>query len=260
MTWLFSQAMVRACENSRCSQEPAAESSAGACSAGEPSALLSVMPTPHPFWRRDKTMDASGPFPSGQTCAVLTAGRGEELLTWFRAGFPVRTLVRRTPPARPASTVRRQDSGEKWRASFAKWDRDSSSWRTPQCSLAGGLEEFSETWPAWGSMWNGECWERTSWTGRTCETAFGYWPTPQATDGMRARMKVESMLKVHADSRGGRSYLARVLAHEFGLPQSAEFTEWLMFWPEGWTDSKPLETAKFHEWQQQHGDFSQLAA
>lgn len=45
--------------------------------------------------------------------------------------------------------------------SLAKYDPDSSSWRTPQCSLLGDSDEFSETWPRWGSMRNGECWERT---------------------------------------------------------------------------------------------------
>jgi hypothetical protein len=31
------------------------------------------------------------------------------------------------------------------------------------------------------------------------------------------------------------------------------WVEWLMGWPLGWTDLKPLATAKFLSWQQQHG-------
>jgi hypothetical protein len=31
-----------------------------------------------------------------------------------------------------------------------------------------------------------------------------------------------------------------------------EFCEWLMGWPVGWTELKPLEMGKFQEWQQQH--------
>jgi hypothetical protein len=31
-----------------------------------------------------------------------------------------------------------------------------------------------------------------------------------------------------------------------------EWAEWLMGWPIGWTDLKPLAMDKFHEWQQQH--------
>lgn len=33
------------------------------------------------------------------------------------------------------------------------------------------------------------------------------------------------------------------------------WVEWLMGWPLGWTDLKPLETDRFREWQQQHGGF-----
>ena len=31
--------------------------------------------------------------------------------------------------------------------------------------------------------------------------------------------------------------------------------EWLMGWPQGWTDLKPLETDKYHKWQQLHGNY-----
>jgi len=31
--------------------------------------------------------------------------------------------------------------------------------------------------------------------------------------------------------------------------------EWLMGWPLGWTELKPLETGRFHEWLRQHGGF-----
>ncbi|KPG94781.1 hypothetical protein AK821_18410 [Pseudomonas sp. RIT-PI-r] len=31
-----------------------------------------------------------------------------------------------------------------------------------------------------------------------------------------------------------------------------EWVEWLMGWPIGWTELKPLAMDKFREWQQQH--------
>ena len=34
-----------------------------------------------------------------------------------------------------------------------------------------------------------------------------------------------------------------------------EWVEWLMGWPLGWTDLKPLATDRFREWQQQHSPF-----
>jgi hypothetical protein len=32
-----------------------------------------------------------------------------------------------------------------------------------------------------------------------------------------------------------------------------EFSEWLMAWPIGWTDLKPLATDKFQQWLRSHG-------
>lgn len=34
-----------------------------------------------------------------------------------------------------------------------------------------------------------------------------------------------------------------------------EWCEWFMGWPEGWTALGALDSAKFQEWQQQHGGF-----
>jgi hypothetical protein len=94
-------------------------------------------------------------FPIWSDVAPLTADRGEELLTWFRAGFPARTSA--SPAAETDSTAPDPASGWKWPGSFAKWDRATSTWRTRQCSLLGGLDEFSATWPNSGSMRSGEC-------------------------------------------------------------------------------------------------------
>ena len=80
MSWLFSQALVE-------------EYSVANCSAGEPCAQLSVMPTQHKFWRNDKMMDVSNLSRFGLTCAVLTGTSGEALLTSFRAGFRARISV-----------------------------------------------------------------------------------------------------------------------------------------------------------------------
>jgi len=45
------------------------------------------------------------------------------------------------------------------------------------------------------------------------------------------------------------------LATHAGGKLNPMWTEWLMGWPLGWTDLKPLETDKYHKWQQQHGTF-----
>jgi hypothetical protein len=40
---------------------------------------------------------------------------------------------------------------------------------------------------------------------------------------------------------------------------SPMWVEWLMGWPIGWTDLRPLETVRFQQWRASHGvDFTEL--
>ena len=43
-----------------------------------------------------------------------------------------------------------------------------------------------------------------------------------------------------------------VLANH-GKVASAELIQWLMAWPQSWTNLQPLETAKFQSWLRLHG-------
>lgn len=36
-----------------------------------------------------------------------------------------------------------------------------------------------------------------------------------------------------------------------------EWAEWLMAWPVGWTDLRPLEMDRFQSWRQQHSTYFQ---
>lgn len=168
MSWLFSQALV-------------AEFSAATCSAGEPSAPLSVMPTPHKFWRIDKTVEPSDLSRFGLTCAVSTADRGEALLTWFRGAFHARTSA--LQGAAPASTASAAECGPTWRGSLARFDPSTSLWRTAQPSLLGDSDECSVTWPRSGMTAGGQCWEQPTLAPPTSATGSGLWlPKPCTVD------------------------------------------------------------------------------
>lgn len=167
MSWLFSRALVEA-------------SSAVTCSDGEPSAPSSSTATPQAFSWLAKTTGASRRSRSGMTCEPLTDARGEAVLTWCLADSLARTSARQDKA--PASTAPAPVSGERWRGSLAKYDRASSSWRTPQCSLLAGLDAFSETWPRWGMMRGGECSGLATPERRISATASGSWPTPNKMD------------------------------------------------------------------------------
>lgn len=317
MTWLFSKAMMDSV-NLPCSPEPEVESSEATCSDGEPYAQLNVMPTPHKFWRNDKTMDACHLSRFGLTSKILTESHGEAVLMSFLAGFPAK--IYRQPDAEQESKEGAPASGLSSLVSLGRYDPDSSTWKTPQSSLLGGWDEFSETWPQWGTMQNGECWEQMTRAHRTVENESGLWRTPtvgmlnadRAKDpGYTARKEAKGQTITLADqvrherlwptptvcgnyNRKGASKtsgdgLATVVRtwptpvasmHKGSSPATLTrktgasrendrldhavmasdggqlnptWVEWLMGWPIGWTDLKPLAMDKFREWRQQHG-------
>jgi hypothetical protein len=45
----------------------------------------------------------------------------------------------------------------------------------------------------------------------------------------------------------------QLLADQAGGSLNPQWVEWLMGWPIGWTDLKPLETDKFQQWLNLHG-------
>jgi hypothetical protein len=150
---------------------------------GEQSVQLSGNPIQQAYCAPDKMTDFSRLSRFGMTFKPLTESRGEELLTLYLADFHAKTLVQQEKAQE--LTEKDQECGEKWLASFVKYDPDSSLWRTHQCSLLGDLEPFSETWPAWGLMRDGECWEQRmlEQTIRGTESGLSEkLPTPQSTD------------------------------------------------------------------------------
>lgn len=249
-----------------CSQALAAAFSEVTCSAGALSAPSNTTPTPAAFYWPDKTTEHSRLSRFGMTSEPLTEDRGAALLTSYRAAFPARTSAW---PARVTdSTASGPVFGRKWLGSLAKYDRDSRSWRTAQRSLLEDSEEFLATWPRWGSMRNGECWERMTSELHTSGSASGLWPTPVADDtGSRSKkyaqggtplslaVKVFPMPTTIGMNGGSNSRKAVANRGDEPLhigPLNPEWVEWLMGWPIGWTDLKPLETGRFQEWQQQH--------
>jgi len=152
----------------------------GASLDGAPSALSSLMPTPVGSCCRVSETGTSNGSLSGTMCAPSTADPGPGTLTSSAEGSPAPTSA---PQAgAPASTASNLASGERWRGSFARYDRATRSWKTAQFSLLGGLDEFSETWPRWGSMRDGACSELPMSARLTSEIESGsLLPTPTAS-------------------------------------------------------------------------------
>lgn len=268
MSWLYSRALVE-------------EFSQASCSETGPSAPSSSIPTPQAYSCDDRTMDTYRRSRFGTTCAPLTADRGAALLTWYLAGFPVRTSA--LPAAVMVSKASAADSGGRWRAWFARLSPSTSEWKTAQCSLLGDSASFSGTWPRSGSMRSGTCYPRQTLAPGICVSESGsLLPTltvcgnynakgasQKSGDGLATALakRLPTLLACDATkprrgpnsiAKGGGPHIRDVLdpGRELG-PLNPDWCEWFMGFPIGWTASSALETPRFHEWRQQHSPLSQ---
>jgi hypothetical protein len=261
MSWLFSRALVE-------------EYSEGTSLDGEPSVQSSGSHTQLAYLQPDKMTDFSRLSRFGMTFAPLTVDRGEALLMSYLAGFHAKT----SQSQERATDLKEngQDFGEKWRGWLAKFDPVTSTLRTAQCSLLEEEPESLQTLPRSGMTRSGMLWARQTLVLRTSETESGFLlPTPDTTN--RDNKKV--LYSKNAPSQSGRSLATHArtwptptahnaketnapsehnrntptLTAQAGGSLNPTWVEWLMGWPLGWTDLKPLEMDKFQQWQQQHG-------
>jgi hypothetical protein len=72
-----------------------------------------------------------------------------------------------------------------------------------------------------------------------------HWPTPTKAD---AAVKT-GMRPSRAATNRKTGYLNETITGQL----NPMWVEWLMGWPLGWTDLKPLETDRFRQWLEKHG-------
>ena len=163
MSWLYSQALV---------VEYLGENFLD----GEQSAPLNGKPIQQAYCAPDKMTEFLRLSRFGMTYKPLMESLGEELLTLFREDFHALTSAQREKAQGLMES--KAECGEKWQGSFVKYDPNLHLWKTHQCSLLGDLDEFLETWPQWGLMRDGECWEQQTLAQTINVTAFGLSPNP----------------------------------------------------------------------------------
>ena len=296
MSWLFSQALVEEFLGARSSD-------------GEQSAPSNGNPTPLAYCAPDKMKDFSRLSRSGTMYKPLTEDLGEELLKSYREAF----LVKTSPLQEKEMGLMENDPqcGTTWRGWLAKYDPNTSLWRTAQCSLLEEEPESLEILPRWGITRHGLLWEQPTLERLTKGTESGLSesiPTPNAWDAKRGPLSKElyesktrqislvTYVKHHPTKekfptptatdfrdqptsknwkeKGGINYKlsnpeiratwptptrrdyksgtgvqdrpghSPPLSNLVGGTLNPTWVEWLMGWPLGWTELKPLEMDK----------------
>jgi hypothetical protein len=153
-------------------------------------------------------------------------------------------------------------------------------WPTPSANKQTASGELTN---ADGSPWDGMSKPHSAKTGKPVQTALmdavKMWPTPCATDHKgsgkagtlrdrldyateRGATKSNTYATPQArDFRSGSTDRwddpdrSRNLNDQIGGHLNPTWVEWLMGWPLGWTDLKPLATDKFQSWRHSHGGF-----
>jgi hypothetical protein len=163
-----------------------------------------------------------------------------------------------------------------------RYDPNLSCWKIPQLSLlTNTLELYSGDWPRQGTMRNGTVYQRKPLERLTSEKGYGLWPTPRSADangtgvihgegGMDLRTASRFPTPKSRDWRTGHHSGKRRKAkngkyhcsdlNDIAAPGgllNPEWVEWLMGWPIGWTELKPLEMDRFQQWLKAHGLFYQ---
>ena len=214
---------------------------------------------------------------------------------WLRQVFPASHLALQESKKSKRAKTTKGTSGPRRSNVFAMFDLDTRSWKTSQvCLIAATSPKFSGRWPKQGSMQDGLCSEQTMWVRRTEESDSGYWPTPSATPrgphtgaqsgsvdakgrisakGVRWGATLETAVKMWPTPTAATNGPGKNPNNPRGIHQGnalataartnstggqlnpSPFVEWLMGWPIGWTAYDVLETARFQEWLQQHGEF-----
>ena len=143
------------------------------------------------------------------------------------------------------------DSGKRWQGLLVRYDQDMFSSKIALCSEQEDSALFSKTLPKWGMMQDGECLEVKQLVFASTEKESGFsLMRPTASDGLRHKMKLSSLIRKNHQDGNLSEQLARV--HQVKLTPPA--SEILMGWPEMWTDLSPSGTDKFQAWRQQHSE------
>ena len=250
---------------------------------GEPFAPLRSSDMPETYCLRDKTTECLNLFQYGMMSEPSTASLGADLLTWYRVDFLAKTSAQREQCADVRGwQVNGAVYGGRCCELLERWRRPMFSAKIHQLSEQVDLMKWSKDLPTSSMIADGSLWALTLSDLITDANDYGSMlPTPTARDwkdtiGMgtvrqdgKTRLDRLPMLvfqyvrDADASSRASADITGVQIVNLKGLVEieisgrdyCPELSEWLMGWPTGWTDLKPLETDKFQQWLLLHGKY-----
>lgn len=163
-------------------------------------------PTPRPYsWQGWKTR----PWMKllyGVTLQPSTVKASMDSWTQSLSVSPVPTsqLLENRKESRGENKAQDQDSSLKPAELFAKYDQGTFLSKTSQDSfLTDSCQSYSESFPKWGSMHNGECFRQEMWVAPILEKESSSWATPNTMDHLPQRSP-EALSKRANGVRKGR--------------------------------------------------------
>lgn len=266
MSWHFSQALVEGYLQANCLD-------------GELFAPLKSATTHEAYCWRDRTTESLDLFQFGMTSQHSTQDLGAALLTWYRGGsLASMSASPELCGEGSGSTAAKADCGTSSSELLTSVSPSLFGGKTRQSSSLKGFARSFEPWPSAGMFLDGQLSEPPTLAFNTRAKGSGsLLPTPTSRDwkdtpGMtdvrkdgktrndRLPMLLFSIARAAGiewkttTNTGARTVLVKGLIVKIEGPEySPALPEWLMGWPLGWTDLKPLATARFREWLQQHG-------
>ena len=248
MSWHLSLAMIEEleapCVNSHSSQALAEDFSARGCLDGDQCAELRSIRIAERSCFGAKKKASYRRSLSGMTYAHSTAELGVTKWMSSRAASHVSPTRPRDYNAEPTT---HGTFGPKQSEPFARWDRDTWSWKTWQLSLITGTSEpFLGSFRKAGIACGGRLYRLPSLEHPIGEIVSGLLPTPNG-------MSTNSHVSGRIDEWGGRAN--RFRGSKVGRLHLPDFEAWMMGWPEGWQKLTPLDRDKYQRWLEQHGNY-----
>lgn len=222
----------------------------GGCLDGAPDALLKLIPTQEECFCQDREMGASTGSQYGTTSEHSTGLNGADQLTLFLEDSPAKTSAQ--PEVEKGYPDNVADYGLRCFESLKKLNLALSSPKTLNTSVSVDSAPLSKDLTGWGMTFDGACWALGTSVRLTKETGCGYL---LATPTTQSNQLCPGMQKW----KGCKAWVTHFPeVNEVGGLINPMWIEWMMGWPIGWTDLKPLEMDKYQQWQQKHSRYFRL--